>query len=153
MERLNLDLIQILVSLPNIAAGTSLTVTFQVTVVAPSTRGAVLNTASATATFLLNPLQPPVTTTNSSNTTVVTIPLPPPGEVTATKAVDVATGAVGDVLTYTVLITNVGIIPVTDVLFQDVIPEGTTFVDNSVTIGGVKKPGLNPEIGFTATHY
>ncbi len=63
--------------LPNIAAGTSLTVTFQVTVVAPSTRGAVLNTASATATFLLNPLQPPVTTTNSSNTTVVTIPLPP----------------------------------------------------------------------------
>ena len=48
------------------------------------------------------------------------------------------------------LITNVGIIPVTDVLFQDVIPEGTTFVDNSVTIGGVQ-PGLNPEIGFTAT--
>ncbi len=128
-----------------------MTVTFQVTVVAPSTRGAVLNTASATATFLLNPLQPPVTTTNSSNTTVVTIPLPPPGEVTATKTVDVATGAVGDVLTYTVLISNVGIIPVTDVFFQDVIPEGTTFVDNSVTIGGVQQLGLNPEIGFTVT--
>ncbi|EJQ46403.1 hypothetical protein IEE_01902 [Bacillus cereus BAG5X1-1] len=136
-------------ALPNIAAGTSLTVTFQVTVVAPSTRGAVVNTASATATFLLNPLQPPVTTTNSSNTTVVTIPLPPPGEVTATKTVDVATGAVGDVLTYSVLITNVGIIPVTDVLFQDVIPEGTTFVENSVTIGGIQQLGLNPEIGFT----
>ncbi|PDY21709.1 hypothetical protein COM83_21975 [Bacillus cereus] len=135
--------------LPNIAAGTSLTVTFQVTVVAPSTRGAVLNTASATATFLLNPLQPPVTTTNSSNTTVVTIPLPPPGEVTATKTVNVAAGVVGDVLTYTVLITNVGIIPVTDVLFQDVIPEGTTFVENSVTIGGIQQLGLNPEIGFT----
>ena len=58
----------------------------------------------------------------------MTIPLPPPGEVTATKTVNVATGAVGDVLTYTVLITNIGIIPVTDVLFQDVIPEGTTFV-------------------------
>lgn len=137
--------------LPNIAAGTSLTVTFQVTVVAPSTRGAVLNTASATATFLLNPLQPPVTTTNSSNTTVVTIPLPPPGEVTATKTVDVAAGAVGDVLTYTVLISNVGIIPVTDVFFQDVIPEGTTFVEGSVTIGGVQQLGLNPEIGFTVT--
>ncbi|PET02336.1 hypothetical protein CN505_22885 [Bacillus cereus] len=136
-------------TLPNIAAGTSLTVTFQVTVVAPSTRGAVLNTASATATFLLNPLQPPVTTTNSSNTTVVTIPLPPPGEVTATKTVNVAAGVVGDVLTYTVLITNVGIIPVTDVLFQDVIPEGTTFVENSVTIGGIQQLGLNPEIGFT----
>lgn len=137
--------------LPNIAAGTSLTVTFQVTVIAPSTRGAVLNTASATATFLLNPLQPPVTTTNSSNTTVVTIPLPPPGEVTATKTVDVAAGAVGDVLTYTVLISNVGIIPVTDVFFQDVIPEGTTFVEGSVTIGGVQQLGLNPEIGFTVT--
>lgn len=137
--------------LPNIAAGTSLTVTFQVTVIAPSTRGAVLNTASAIATFLLNPLQPPVTTTNSSNTTVVTIPLPPPGEVTATKTVDVAAGAVGDVLTYTVLISNVGIIPVTDVFFQDVIPEGTTFVEGSVTIGGVQQLGLNPEIGFTVT--
>nr|WP_202428724.1 DUF11 domain-containing protein [Bacillus anthracis] len=137
--------------LPNIAAGTSLTVTFQVTVIAPSTRGAVLNTASAIATFLLNPLQPPVTTTNSSNTTVVTIPLPPPGEVTATKTVDVAAGAVGDVLTYTVLISNVGIIPVADVFFQDVIPEGTTFVEGSVTIGGVQQLGLNPEIGFTVT--
>lgn len=139
-------------TLPNIAAGTSLTVTFQVTVVAPSTHGAVLNAASATATFLLNPLQPPVTTTNSSNTTVVTIPLPPPGEVKAVKAVNVATGSVGDVLTYTVLITNVGsILPVTDVFFQDVIPEGTTFVENSVTIGGTQQLGLNPEIGFTVT--
>ncbi|PGE94495.1 hypothetical protein COM59_32595, partial [Bacillus pseudomycoides] len=83
--------------------------------------------------------------------TVVTIPLPPPGEVTAIKTVNIATGAVGDVLTYTVLITNVGIIPVTDVLFQDVIPEGTTFVDNSLTIGGIQQPGLNPEIGFTVS--
>ncbi len=104
MERHNLDLTQMLgFPLPNIAAGTSLTVTFQVTVVAPSTRGAVLNTASATATFLLNPLQPPVTTTNSSNTTVVTIRYLLLSEVTATKTVDVATGAVRDVLTYTVL--------------------------------------------------
>ena len=60
--------------------------------VAPSTRGAVLNTASATATFLLNPLQPPVTTTSSSNTTVVTIPLPPLGEVTATKQLTLQLG-------------------------------------------------------------
>ncbi|WP_140169282.1 DUF11 domain-containing protein, partial [Bacillus sp. S1-R1J2-FB] len=80
--------------LPNLAAGTSLTVTFQVTVVAPSTRRAVLNTASATATVLLTPLQPPVTTTRSCNITVVTIPLPPPGDVTATKTVDGATEAV-----------------------------------------------------------
>ena len=72
-----------------------MTVTFQVTVVAPLTRGAVLNTASATATFLLNPLQPPVTTTNSSNTTVVTIPLPPPGEVTATKQLMLQLGPLG----------------------------------------------------------
>ena len=49
------------------------------------------------------------------------------------------------------LISNVGIIPVTDVFFQDVIPEGTTFVGGSVTIGGVQQLGLNPEIGFTVT--
>ncbi|NVL73095.1 DUF11 domain-containing protein, partial [Escherichia coli] len=84
-----------------------------------------------------------------SNTTVVTIPLPPPGEVTATKTVDVAAGAVGDVLTYTVLISNVGIIPVTAVFFHAVIPEGTPFVEGSVPIGGVQQLGLNPEIGFT----
>ncbi|WP_249685450.1 DUF11 domain-containing protein, partial [Bacillus velezensis] len=53
--------------------------------------------------------------------------------------------------TYTVLISNVGIIPVTDVFFQDVIPEGTTFEEDSVTIGGVQQLGLNPEIGFTVT--
>ncbi len=57
-------------------------------------------------------------------------------------------GTVGDVLTYTILITNVGITPVTDVLFQDTIPEGTTFVPGSVTIGESAQPNLNPEQGF-----
>ncbi|MGH1053339.1 DUF11 domain-containing protein [Bacillus cytotoxicus] len=134
--------------LPDIAAETSLTITFQVTVAAPSTRGGVLNTATATATFVLNPSQLPVSTTSSSNTTVVDIPLPSPGEVIATKTVNMDARTVGDVLTYTILITNVGITPVTDVLFQDTIPEGTTFVPGSVTIGESAQPNLNPEQGF-----
>lgn len=46
----------------------------------------------------------------------------------------------GDILTYTSTVTNTGSIPVTDVMFTDDIPAGTTFVDGSVYIDGVNFP-------------
>lgn len=52
--------------------------------------------------------------------------------VTGTKAVDKATAALGDVLTYTVNLTNEGGVAQT-VTFQDAIPSGTTLVPNSLT--------------------
>ena len=67
---------------------------------------------------------------------------------TNVKSVDKAYAVAGDILTYTSVITNTGSIPVTNVIFKDEIPVGTTFVDGSVTVGGVSYPAYNPQTGF-----
>ncbi|KEK22244.1 hypothetical protein BAGA_20345 [Bacillus gaemokensis] len=138
-------------SLPNIPPAGTINVQFNVTVIAPSSIGIVTNEASVTGTFQLNPGQPPVTTTTPSNTTVVGIPMPSPGDIVAEKSVSATEAGVGDILTYMIVISNVGGSPVTDVFFQDTIPVGTAFVPDSVTIGGFVQPGLNPETEFLVT--
>ncbi len=54
----------------------------------------------------------------------------------------------GDELTYTITITNSGDIINTDAVFLDEIPNGTRFVENSVTINGEVKVGYNPQNSF-----
>lgn len=68
------------------------------------------------------------------------------------KSVDQAFAVKGDILTYTSVITNTGNIPVTDVVFQDDIPDGTTFINGSVFINGVNYPAYNPQNGFIAAN-
>ncbi|PDY01206.1 hypothetical protein COM66_28030, partial [Bacillus cereus] len=55
----------------------------------------------------------------------------------------------GDVLTYTVTLTNTGNVPADNTLFTDPIPNGTPFVPNSVTRDGAPLPGADPTVGFT----
>lgn len=54
----------------------------------------------------------------------------------------------GDELTYTIKITNNGTFKNTNITFVDEIPQGTTFVENSVTIDGEAKQDLNPSTSF-----
>lgn len=54
----------------------------------------------------------------------------------------------GDILTYTITITNSGTLKNTELFFSDPIPEGTTFVSDSVTINGQEQAGFNPTTGF-----
>ena len=68
------------------------------------------------------------------------------------KSVDKAFAKKGETLTYTTTITNNGTIEVTDIFFTDKIPEGTTFVENSVSINGINTPYNNPEIGFNVAN-
>ena len=53
-----------------------------------------------------------------------------------------------DVLTYTVDIFNISELLVTNVVFQDKIPIGTRFIENSVTINNLKRRCINPQEGF-----
>lgn len=55
----------------------------------------------------------------------------------------------GDELTYTIEISNTGTLVNTELFFKDPIPEGTSFVLNSVTIDGASKDGFDPETGFS----
>ncbi|TKD71253.1 DUF11 domain-containing protein [Pseudalkalibacillus hwajinpoensis] len=54
----------------------------------------------------------------------------------------------GDVLTYTVTITNDGVVEADNAYFEDQLSAGAEFIQNTVTIDGVTQPGLDPAVGF-----
>jgi uncharacterized repeat protein (TIGR01451 family) len=56
-----------------------------------------------------------------------------------TKAVDRVTARSGDVLTYTVDVSNIGLDAATNTTLRDVIPAGTAYVPNSMAIDGQPK--------------
>ncbi|MDR4241210.1 DUF11 domain-containing protein, partial [Bacillus mycoides] len=89
--------------------------------------------------------EPPVIVTQPSNTTLTTVNR---GRFNVIKQVNRAATLVGDVLTYTVQITNTGTVTANDVQFIDTISAGASFVPNSVTVNGTPQPGLNPITGF-----
>lgn len=68
---------------------------------------------------------------------------------TPIKTVSDTEVGLGDIVTFTVTLTNTCESPLTNVIFQDIIPEGLTFLPNSVIVNGTSEPGLNPNIGFS----
>lgn len=65
------------------------------------------------------------------------------------KTVSVESANIGETVEYTVTLTNTCTSPLTNVFFQDIIPNGLSFVPNSVTINGISYQTSNPNIGFT----
>ncbi|OMF69648.1 DUF7507 domain-containing protein [Paenibacillus glucanolyticus] len=55
---------------------------------------------------------------------------------------------VGDVIPFTLNVSNSSQFPLTDVVLTDVLQEGTQFVANSVKIGSNPAPGTNPNTGI-----
>lgn len=70
--------------------------------------------------------------TITSNTVETLLLLAP----TVVKAVDKAVASIGDTLTYTVVITNLGLGALTNLPFTDVLSAGCTYVDGSFTLNG-----------------
>ncbi|MDP5273273.1 hypothetical protein [Chengkuizengella axinellae] len=64
------------------------------------------------------------------------------------KSVDQFLAHQGDILTYTSEITNPGPSIATNIVFTDVEPVGTDFIQNSVTINGALQPGADPNAGI-----
>ena len=95
------------------------------------------------------PGQQPISGQATSNTVFTTINI---ADIRTRKTVDRAFATFNDVLTYTVTIENTGNVLATNVIFQDPIPTGTTFIPNSVTVDGVSQPGANPATGFTVAN-
>lgn len=65
---------------------------------------------------------------------------------------DKAFAAKGDTLTYTITITNQGNVDVNNIYFTDNIPNGTTFVENSVMVDGTKMPAYRPKTGYNVAN-
>ena len=67
---------------------------------------------------------------------------------TIVKEVDKSVATRGETLHYTTTITNTGTLLKSNLIFTDEIPDGTTFVENSVEVNGVQQVGADPETGF-----
>ena len=119
-------------TLNNIPANTTATVSWQVTVGnAIPTPNPIPNTATVT-----DPSGTTITT-NQVTTTVNHADLTAPGSFV--KTVDLAFAEPGDVLTYTMSLTNTGNVAADNVVLTDAVPAGTTFVAGSV-IGATGTP-------------
>lgn len=136
------------VIIPSIAAGQSVTVTFKAVANSLPAVNPVFNVARADYEFFPFAGYPATGFSNSNPVAVYIIVR----ALTNVKSVDKAFAVKGDILTYTSVIKNTGSIPITDVIFKDEIPAGTTFVDGSVYIDGVNFPSYNPQTGFFAAN-
>ncbi len=67
---------------------------------------------------------------------------------TPVKSSSTFTANVGDIVTYTVKLTNTCTSPLTDVFFRDNIPNGLLFIPGSAMVNGIPEPGVDPNIGF-----
>jgi len=64
------------------------------------------------------------------------------------KSISQPTAFVGETVEYTVVLKNTCTFPITNVTFMDKLPQGVSFVPESVTVQGTSRPLLNPETGF-----
>ncbi len=132
------------ISLDSIPVGGTTTISFQAIVGSIPVTNPTLNQSSTTYSIIVDPTRPPVTETATSNPTLVQIN---EAIIQATKSVDrlfsdVAPG--NSFLTYTVLLENIGNTTATNIIFTDPIPNNTVFIADSVRVGGVLLPGVNP---------
>lgn len=65
------------------------------------------------------------------------------------KSVDNSNPAVGEDILYTVTISNTCQNPLTNIVFQDTLQDGVSFIYNSVKVNGVSNTQANPMLGFT----
>lgn len=119
-------------------------VTLQVTLASLPSPQQLVNQAAASFTFT-----PPdgrsLSGSAVSNTLVIPVSSP---DVTAVKSTPAVDAVVGDIITYTIAVTNNGIVPVNNVVLVDPIPAGSQFVAGSVTVDGTPRPGANPATGI-----
>ncbi|MHA6484835.1 DUF7507 domain-containing protein [Paenibacillus sp. strain BS8-2] len=130
-----------------VPAGGTLTVqvTLQVTVEALPSPQQLVNQATVGYSYLL-PDGRTITGTVLSNTLIIPVSAPNVSVVKSTTAIDAVSG---DIITYTVVVTNSGITTVNNVVLIDPIPAGSTFVAGSVTLDGTPLPLANPASGVT----
>ncbi|MNC09993.1 hypothetical protein D3C75_576280 [compost metagenome] len=127
---------------PGATATVTLTLQVEISTLPPSQQ--LVNTVTANYTYLL-PDGRTLPGSSTSNTVVIPVSSPDVSAVKSTTAIDAVSG---DVITYTIAVTNNGISPVNNVVLVDPAPAGTSFVPGSVTIGGTPSPTGNPTVGL-----
>ncbi|HHB3508938.1 TPA: hypothetical protein ACORDH_006133, partial [Bacillus cereus] len=128
------------VNIGSINGGTAAIVTFQATVTTLPINNPISNSALTTYRYIVDPDQSPITTSNQSNTTTTQINS---AILTAQKSTNVFTVDIGQDIVYSVTIINSGNVSATNVIFTDLIPDGTSFEPNSFTLNGTTIPNAD----------
>ncbi|MGA9350883.1 MAG: DUF11 domain-containing protein, partial [Anaerolineae bacterium] len=115
-----------------VTAGTSITFTFQVTLDSPLLGGTTIaNVAAISDSRGTSFTKKTATKVQAANLE------------TSIKQVDKAVASSGEVLTYTVILSNTGSVDAVGASLVDPLPANTTYVPDSATGGAVYDPGLN----------
>ncbi len=130
--------------LDNIDANGSRVVEYQIKADDVKSQDYVENTATLTY-GLTDPLAGELSFEERTNTVRVNLIST---KLTIVKSVDRLYAIKGNVVKYTITITNTGSSAIQDITFTDEIPTGTTFVAESVTVNGTPNPTFNPATGF-----
>ena len=117
-----------------IPAGGFTTIVFQISASSLPTQNPIQNSAALQYNFIADPNLPAVVRNATSN--IVTSQINT-ANIVATKLTSTNFADVGNVITYATILTNNGNIPASNVTFSDIIPAGTIFLPNTVTINGV----------------
>ncbi|WP_252234457.1 hypothetical protein [Clostridium sp. ZS1] len=132
--------------LSNLAPGQTVTVAFDAKINALPTPPYVTNTSLIQFSYKVDPNGSVTTKTQNSNTVTTNVVL---GKILANKVVDKSIATIGDELTYTITLTNVGNVIDSQVFFQDIPLAGVTFKAGSVKVNDVSQPTYDPTVGFS----
>lgn len=127
-----------------IPPNSSKTILFQVQTNNPPTETEIVNQSSVTYQYVSIPTAPPVN--RSANSNIVTTSLQN-ANIISVKSADITFVSIGQFITYTNTLQNIGTVPANNTVFIDNIPEGTIFIEDSLSINNVIQPDTNPENG------
>ena len=122
-------------------------INFQVVITGGQINNLVTNTATADGLATVNPNEPPVVVEGDSNTVVIPF-IPQNVSTTVVKTADLQSATIGDVITFTTVITNTGDTAIQNIRFQDMLDSSVRFVPESVTVDSAPVPNASPALGF-----
>ncbi len=128
----------------SVAAGATVRVTFSVLVVSLPSPQQLANQAEADYTFV-PPDGRPLSGIAQSNTLTISVSAP---NISIVKSSTTTNTTIGDIVPYSVSVTNTGIAPITNTVFTDPIAPGSSFVPGSVKINMVSSPASIPSSGI-----
>ncbi|MGL5245432.1 MAG: hypothetical protein ACRC7R_09695, partial [Sarcina sp.] len=133
-------------SIGNIAPGNTINITFKASVTSVPSPNIIYNNIQLIHSYLPDPNGSVITNTMSGNTVETIINK---AQLSVVKTVNKVYAQVGESLIYTVTMTNIGTVTLTNINFGDNITSYLKFVNGSVYVDGINYSNYNPNNGFS----